>query len=303
MLYSESGGLVSKGNWYAVGAYGTWGLFPLYWKLLTTVPALQLIGHRVLWSCLLLMGILAASGQWVAFRARSFDRRTLLIYGGAGVLIGFNWLIYVWAVNAGFIVETSLGYFINPLVSILLGVFILGERLRIGQWIPIGLAASGVIYLTFVYGSLPWISLVLACTFGLYGLVKKVAPLGSTQGLALETLLLVGPALVYLVFEDMQGRGAFLRGNLSEDLLMAGSGVVTTVPLLLFTAAARRIPLTMIGLFQYMAPTLQFLIGVFVFHETFTTERLIGFSMVWFALALSAGENVLALRAQRAAAR
>lgn len=294
---------MSKGSWYAIGAYGTWGLFPLYWKLLTAVPALQLIGHRVLWSCLLLVGILVASGQWVAFKAQSVARRTLAIYAGAGVLIGVNWLIYVWAVNAGFIVETSLGYFINPLVSILLGVFVLGERLRIGQWIPIGLAAAGVLYLTFAYGSLPWISLVLACTFGLYGLVKKVAPLGATQGVALETLLLVAPAIVYLVFEDTQGRGAFLHGNLTADVLMAGSGVVTTVPLLLFAAAARRIPLSMIGLFQYMAPTLQFLIGVFVFHEPFTKQRLIGFSMVWFALALSAGENALALRAQRAAAR
>ena len=290
---------MSKGSWYAIGAYATWGLFPLYWKLLTGVPALQLIGHRVVWSCLLLVAIVVATRQSSAFIKRSLDRRVLLIFGGAGVLIGINWLIYVWAVNAGFIVETSLGYFINPLVSILLGVFVLGEKLRIGQWIPIGLAAAGVLYLTFAYGSLPWISLALACTFGFYGFVKKVAPLGALQGLALETLLLFVPAIAYLAFEDVAGRGAFLHGSRLNDALMVGSGIVTTVPLLLFAGAARRISLTSIGLFQYIAPTFQFLIGVFVFHEPFTRSRFVGFLMVWVALAISAVENAMVLRAQR----
>ena len=281
---------MQRGYWYAVGAYLTWGLFPIYWKWLHEISALQLIGHRVVWSCAMLIGIILISRQWKAFRTSILNRRSLAIYSLAGILIAINWTIYVWAVNSNFIVETSLGYFINPLVSVFLGVVVLGERLRVGQWLAIGLAAAGVLYLTLTYGALPWISLTLACTFGLYGLVKKMAPLGAAHGLALETGILLLPAVAYLFYEGQAGRGAFLHSGVTRDLLMIGAGPVTTIPLLLFAAAARRIPLSMMGLFQYIAPTLQFLIGVFLYREPFTRSRLIGFSMVWLALLLSALE-------------
>ncbi len=285
---------MQRGYWYAIGAYVTWGLFPIYWKWLQQISALQLIGHRVVWSCVMLFAIIVMSRQWKVFRSSILNRRALAIYALAGVLIAINWTIYVWAVNSNFIVETSLGYFINPLVSIFLGVFVLGERLRVGQWLAIGLAAAGVLYLTLAYGALPWISLGLACTFGLYGLVKKMAPLGAAHGLALETGILLIPALAYLLYESQADRGAFLHSGMTVDLLMIGAGPVTTIPLLFFAAAARRIPLSMVGLFQYIAPTLQFLIGVFLFHEPLTRSRLIGFSMVWLALVLSALEGVAA---------
>ena len=283
-----------KGIWHAVGAYFTWGLFPIYWKWLRDISALQLIGHRIVWSCVLLIGVILLLRQWKALQAAAWNARALLIYALAAILIGFNWSIYVWAVNAGFIVETSLGYFINPLISVLLGVFVLGERLRVGQWISIGLAAMGVIYLAVGYGSLPWISLSLAFTFGLYGLVKKTAPLGAIHGLALETALLFLPAAAYLVYLEQVGRGAFLHGSPITDALLIGAGLVTTLPLLLFASAAQRIPLSLIGLLQYMAPTLQFLLGVFLYHEPFSSNQLVGFTIVWIALAFSAVEGVWA---------
>jgi chloramphenicol-sensitive protein RarD len=291
-----------KGIWHAIGAYFTWGLFPIYWKWLSPISAFQLIGHRIVWSCVLLLGLTALFRQWSALRAAAWNGRVLRIYGLAAVLIGFNWSMYVWAVNAGFIVETSLGYFINPLISVLLGVFVLGEKLRVGQWISIGLAATGVLYLAMGYGSLPWISLSLAFTFGLYGLVKKTAPLGAVPGLALETALLFLPATVYLIYLENEGRGAFLHQGMTTDILLVGAGLVTTLPLLLFASAAQRIPLSLIGLLQYMAPTLQFLLGVFVYREPFSSSQLVGFTIVWIALAFSALEGVWAARVRVEAA-
>ena len=201
--------------------------------------------------------------------------------------------------NTGHIVEASLGYFINPLFSVLLGVIFLRERLRTWQWIPIGLAAMGVIYLTWTYGALPWIALSLTFTFGFYGLVKKTAPLGSLYGLTLETGLMFLPALAYLIFAESAGDGAFGHSGMLINLLMVGSGVVTAVPLLMFASAARRIPLTMIGIMQYIAPTLQFLIGVLIYKEAFTSAQLVGFSLVWIALILFWVEGILALRARK----
>jgi len=284
----------SKGYGYAVAAYATWGLFPLYWKWLDHVSSLQVIGHRMVWSFVTLLAIVFISRQWNEFREAAFDRRVIPIYAAAGVLIALNWLLFVWLVNTGHIVEISLGYFINPLVSILLGVVVLRERLRAGQWAAIALAAVGIVCLTVAYGSLPWASLALGCTFGLYGLVKKVAPLGVLHGLTLETGLLLLPALAYLFYEDSLRRAAFLHSGTTIDLLLLGAGPVTTIPLLLFAAAAKRIPLSMVGLFQYITPTLQFLIGVLVYQETFTRSRLMGFAIVWVALALSAAESFYA---------
>jgi len=284
-----------KGILFGIGAYTWWGFFPIYWKLLHQVSALQLIGHRIGWSFILLMVMILASRQWTDFRA-TFNARTFRIYSLAGVLVGLNWLTYVWAVNAGFIVETSLGYFINPLLSMLLGVVVLRERLRPAQWIPVGLAAIGVVYLTFIYGRLPWIALVLAFTFGFYALVKKLAPLGSLYGLTLETGVLFIPALIYLSLMEVNGTGALLHIGLRTDLLLIGAGIATTVPLLLFASAARRIPLTMIGVLQYIAPTIQFLIGVFIYRESFDMAHFIGFCIVWIALIIFWVENFLSNR-------
>jgi chloramphenicol-sensitive protein RarD len=291
---------MNKGIWYGIGAYVTWGLFPIYWKWLHHVPALQLIGHRILWSFLILFVAILISRQWSAFRAAVFAPRVLRIYLAAAVLIGINWLVYVWAVNAGFIVETSLGYYINPLLNVLMGVLFLRERMRSMQWASLGLAAVGVLYLTLAYGSLPWIALTLAFSFGLYGLVKKTAPLGSLYGLTLETGLLFLPALLYLLYADATGQGAFLRTGAISDALLMGAGLVTTMPLLMFASAARRIPLSLVGVLQYIAPTLQFLLGVLVYKEPFTHTQLIGFGIVWIALILFGLEGYFATRAQRA---
>jgi len=205
-------------------------------------------------------------------------------------------LIYVWGVNSGFIVETSLGYFINPLISVLLGVIFLRERLRPTQWIPVGLAAAGVIYLTVVYGRLPWIALSLAFSFGFYGFVKKLAPLGSLYGLTLETGIVFPLALLYLAFVGFNGTGAFLREGARTDILLIGTGIVTSIPLLMFASAAKQIPLTVIGLLQYVAPTLQFLIGVFIYKEPFDQSHFIGFGIVWVALIIFWVENFMAHR-------
>jgi chloramphenicol-sensitive protein RarD len=277
---------MNQGILYALGAYGTWGLFPAYWKLLKHVPALQLLSHRIVWSFLFLLAFMLATKQWKSFRAAIANRRVLLIYFAAALLIGVNWLTYVWAVNAGFIVETSLGYFINPLLNVLLGVIFLRERLRVFQWVPVVMAAVGVTYLTVAYGQLPWIALTLAFSFGVYGLVKKTAPLGSLFGLSLETGILFLPALGWLSYSETVGQGAFLHTGSGSDLLLVGAGVVTTIPLLMFASAAQRIPLSLLGIIQYIAPTLQFLLGVLAFKEPFTHTQLIGFSIVWAALIL-----------------
>lgn len=284
-----------KGILSALGAYAIWGLFPLYWKQLEGISALQLIGHRIAWSFILLFLFMLATRRQGAFRA-VLGATTGRIYLVAALLISTNWFTYVWAVTHGFVVEASLGYYINPLFSVLLGVIVFRERLRLIQWIPIGLAALGVIYLTVTYGSLPWIALVLAFTFGLYGLIKKTAPLGSFFGLTLETGLLFLPAAAYLIFCELTGQGAFLHSGVKADWMMVGGGLVTTVPLLLFAIAAPRVPLSTIGLLQYLNPTMQFLLGVLAYGEAFTCDRMIGFGLVWVGLALFWIEGLYARR-------
>ena len=274
-----------EGTLYALGAYLIWGLFPIYWKQLEAVPALQLIGHRIAWSFLLLGAVVFVSGQTRALLA-ALDRRAARTYIVAALLITVNWFAYVWAVTHGLIVEASLGYYINPLFSVLLGVAFFRERLRPLQWIPIGIAAAGVSYLAVTLHTFPWLAVLLATTFGLYGAVKKAAPLGSLFGLATETAVLFVPAVAYLLFCESVGSGAFFHSTLKESIMMAGGGIVTAVPLLMFAAAASRVPMTTIGILQYMTPTMQFLLGVVVYHEAFPTARLVGFGLVWTALAL-----------------
>lgn len=287
---------MNKGIWNGIAAYAMWGFFPIYWKLLHDVPALQVIGHRIGWSFILLIAFILLTRQWKDFRSAALKPQTVGIYSIASVLLSVNWLVYVWGVNAGFIVETSLGYFINPLFSVLLGVIFLREQLRTLQWLPVALAGAGVIYLTLTYGRPPWIALSLAVSFGLYGLVKKLAPLGSLYGLTLETAIVFPIALIFLTFVDFSGTGAFLHEGALTDLLLIGAGAVTTIPLLMFASAARQIPLTVIGILQYIAPTIQFLIGVLVYHEPFDRSRLIGFGLVWIALIIFWVESYFANR-------
>jgi chloramphenicol-sensitive protein RarD len=287
---------MNKGTWYALSAYLLWGIFPVYWKLLQHVPAPELLGHRIVWSFISLAFALGLWRGWDRIRKALRTPKTLVWYVASAALIGVNWLTYIWAVNAGFIVETSLGYFINPLLSVAMGVVFFRERLRRGQWIAIALAAAGVLYLTFVHGSLPWIALTLAVTFSCYGLVKKIAPLGSFDGLTLETGILFLPALAWLLFSETTGNGAFIHAGMLTTILLVGAGPVTSIPLLLFTLAAQRIPLSVVGILQYVAPTLQFLLGVLVYHEPFSATRLVGFGIVWVALIVYPVEGILVYR-------
>lgn len=273
-----------KGILTAFGAYIIWGLVPIYWKLIQHVPAIQLIGHRIVWSFILLAVFLLISNKWRQMWTMASNRKVLQIYLAAAVLVGFNWFIYVWAVNAGYIVEASLGYFMTPLFSVLLGVVFLRERLRFFQWASVGLAVAGVSYLTIVYGHPPWIALGLTLTFGLYGLVKKKAPLSSMYGLTLESGILFMPGLIFLMYQDWIGHGAFLHTGAVSDMLMAAAGLITTIPLLMFSYAAQRIPLTTVGIMHYITPTCQFLLGVLIYGEAFRTSQAIGFGIVWVAL-------------------
>jgi len=284
---------MNKGILYAAAAYGIWGFLPVLLKTLSNVPAFQITAHRALWCFIFLIAIIVASqGQLAALKA-ALNRRNLLIYTLTAVLLAVNWLVFVWAVNAGFIVDSSLGYFINPLISVLLGVIFLGERLRPLQWLPVCLVAAGVVYLTFSHGGLPWIALVLALTFGSYGLVKKIAPLEALPGVTLETGVMSIAALAYLLVEEGRQASSFGHAGLSTSLLLIVSGIASAVPLLLFTAGTRRAPLNVVGLLQYISPTLQFLCGIFLYGEHFDHTRLIGFSIIWLALLIFTGESLL----------
>lgn len=287
---------MNKGVFYGASAYLMWGVFPVYFKALQSVPPIQILFHRVVWSFLFLSLILALRGEWGAFRHAVAKPKVFGVYALAGVLLAMNWLIYVWGINAGHVLDTSLGYFITPLLSVALGVLLLREKLRPLQWVPVGLAAIGVVYLTIQYGQLPWIALALAFTFGTYGLLKKIAPLGALHSLALETAIIFLPAVSYLVFIERQGSGSFGHTSLPVNSLLALAGVITVVPLLLFGSAARSIPLTVVGLLQYIAPTVQFMLGVLLYGETFDATRLVGFSIIWLALLIFSLESFSASR-------
>ncbi|MEN8172088.1 MAG: EamA family transporter RarD [Chloroflexota bacterium] len=290
---------MNKGILYAIGAYLIWAFLPIYWKFLGSVSASEIVGHRMVWSFAFVFGVLIVKRDWKRYRTVLRTPKILMIYLVTASLLGINWLTYVWAINAGFIVESSLGYFINPLVNVLLGVIFLRERLRLGQWLPIGLAVIGVLYLTVSYGELPWIALTLAFSFGFYGLIKKTAPLNSLDGFALETGFMFLPALVYLYYLKTSGQGVFTDQGVMITLLLILSGFVTGYPLLLFGAGARRIRLSTLGLLQYIAPTGQFLIGVMIYGEDFSQSKLIGYSIVWIALAFYSIEGILNRRRNR----
>jgi len=283
---------MNKGLLYAILAYLLWGFLPVYWKALQTVPAGQIVGHRMVWSLVFVGVLFFLQNRWSHFINTIKNKKVLLIYLSAAAILTVNWFIYIWGVNAGYVVETALGYFINPLVNVLLGVVLLRERLRPGQWAAVGAAAVGVLFLTIVYGTLPWIALALAFSFAIYALIKKTAPLAALDGLFLETALLFLPALLFLFYQDRLGAGAFGHTGLTITLLLIFTGLATGLPLLLFAAAARRIPLSTIGLLQYLAPTIQFLLGVFVYQEPFNLTRLIGFSFIWLALVIYSAESL-----------
>jgi len=290
---------MSRPLWYAVAAYLFWGFFPLYWGLIRHVPTGQAMGHRIVWSALVLGVLVLGSSRRQALSRVS--RRVAGQYATAAVLIGVNWTIYVWAVNAGFVVETSLGYFILPLINVLLGVVVLRERLRRLQWVAVAIAAAGVAHLTRTYGAPPWIALGLAVTFGAYGLIKKQAPLPPLEGLFLETAILAPIALIYLVVDESSGSGLFLRTGAATDLLLMGTGLLTIIPLALFAAAVQRVPLSIVGILQYISPTIQFLIGILVFREAFSRAQFIGFALVWSAVVLFGIDGLHARRQTLAA--
>jgi chloramphenicol-sensitive protein RarD len=269
-----------------LAAYTTWGLFPLYFPLLEPAGGVEIVAHRIVWSLLFVALLLTAVRRWGLVRSAVVDRRTVLVLAGASVLIAANWLIFVYGVNSGHVVETSLGYFINPLVSVLLGVVVFGERLRRLQWAAVAIAAIAVAVLTVDYGRPPWIALGLAASFGLYGLMKKVVRVEAAPGLFLETAVMTLPAIALLGFLHADGTGTFGGAGTGHALLLVSSGIATAVPLLLFAAAARRIPLSTIGLLQYLTPLMQLSVGVFVYDEAMPPARLAGFAIVWLALAV-----------------
>ncbi|SFO13697.1 chloramphenicol-sensitive protein RarD [Geodermatophilus obscurus] len=289
-----------RGTAAGLSAYLLWGCFPLYFPLLEPAGGVEIVAHRVVWSLLFVALLLTALRRWPLVRAAVTDRRTLLVLAGASVLIAANWLVFVYGVNSGHVVETSLGYFINPLVSVLLGVVVFSERLRPLQWTAVGLATVAVVVLTIDHGRPPWIALTLAATFGAYGLLKKLVRVEAAPGLFVETLVTVVPALVVLGVLHGTGRGTAGGEGTGHLLLLMASGVATAVPLLLFAAAARRIPLSTVGLLQYVTPLMQLALGVFVFHEPMPPARLAGFAIVWAALAVF---TVDSLRSARAAGR
>ncbi len=277
---------------YAALAYAAWGLFPLYFHQLAGIPALEVVVHRTVWSLVFVLGVLLVRRHWGWMRL--LQPRVLGAFALSALLLSGNWLTYVWAVQNQHVVDASLGYFILPLVNVALGYVFLRERPRPGQWLAVAVAAAGVLWLTVQTGRLPWIALVLAVTFGFYGLLRKVASLGALEGLALETMLLAPLGLGALAWWSAQGQGVLVQGNASAIGWLLLAGPLTAIPLLLFAAGARRIPLTTLGILQYISPTLQFALGVWVFHEPFEMARLAGFVLIWAALAVYSVEGWLA---------
>ncbi|WP_184978613.1 EamA family transporter RarD [Sphaerisporangium rubeum] len=290
-----------RGVLFGVAAYAMWGLFPLYWPLLRPSGAVEILAHRIVWSLVVVVGVLVVRRHWSWVRGIVRRPRTLLLLTLAAAAVTVNWGVYIYAVNSGHVVESSLGYFINPLVNVLFGVVVFGERMRGWQWVAVGLGAVAVVVLTVDYGRLPWIALVLAVSFGTYGLLKKSAGVGAAESMAVETLVLLGPALGYLIFLGVQGDGTFGGFGVGHAVLLAGAGVVTAVPLMMFTAAAIRVPLTVLGLMQYIAPILQFLCGVLVAREVMPTSRWVGFAVIWLALAVFTWDGLRHARAVRRA--
>ncbi|GLW08838.1 protein RarD [Microtetraspora sp. NBRC 13810] len=288
-----------RGLLYGVAAYAMWGLFPLYWPLLEPAGPVEILAHRMVWSLVAVLGILAVRRHWSWFAPLVRQPKKVALLALAALIISVNWGVYIYAVNTGHVVESALGYFISPLVSVLFGVVLLRERLRRTQWVAVGLGTIAMVVLAVDYGRPPWIALVLAASFGTYGLIKKIANVGAAESLTVETLAFLVPALAYLFVLQGSGQGTFGGHGVGHAALLALSGVITAVPLLFFTAAAIRVPLTVIGLLQYIAPVLQFLVGVLIIRETMPPSRWAGFAIVWIALAIFTWDSLRNARATR----
>jgi chloramphenicol-sensitive protein RarD len=283
---------MNKGILFAVSAYIFWGIHPVYWKLLKHVDSIEIVSHRIFWSLFFFAIIISYRKEWKSL-FRKFNKcnnKWIIIL--PAFLIGSNWVTYIWAVNAGYIIETSLGYFICPLISVLLGVIFLGEKLRSLQWFSVFIAMLGVFYMTFIYGQFPWISLFLASTWAVYGFLRKKSPLSSIEGLTLETTILAIPVVFYLTYLLMTNQSSYTM-NLSTSLLLMGTGITSGLPLLVFIAAARLINLSLIGILQYIYPTLIFLLGAFVYNEQMSEAKLIGFVFIWLALIIYSTESII----------
>ncbi len=274
-----------KGLAWATTAFAAWGLLPIFWKLLDQVPAFEILNHRILWSAVWVGLLVTVRSRWGEVGQALRSRRTLAMISASTLILACNWLLFIWAVNSGYVLEVSLGYFINPIFSVLLGILFLRERLRRPQYLAVGLAAAGVLFLTLYYGQFPWIGIGLAFTFGIYGLVRKTAPVDALLGLALETLALALPSIAYLTWLE-SAQASSWSGDPVTLMLLAAAGPATSLPLLWFALGARRLRLTTMGLLQYIGPSIQFVLAVFVFRERFTSAHLIAFSLVWTALAI-----------------
>jgi chloramphenicol-sensitive protein RarD len=277
---------------YASAAFFIWGLSPIYWKVLHNIPALEIIMHRTIWSFVFLLIILVFLRHGNEFTAAVKKRRTFLVLIPTTILLAFNWFIYIWAVNNEHILQASLGYFITPLVNVLLGMIFLRERLRPLQTVSLVLAGIGVLYLAVYYGKFPWIALSLAFAFGFYGLIRKVAPVSALVGLSLEILFLSGPALAYLIFLDSKDAGALFHIGIKMDLFLMGTAFLTAFPLLLFTLGTRRLNLSTVGFLQYIAPSCMFLLGVFLYNEPISRAQTMTFVLIWAALCLYSTDSV-----------
>jgi len=290
---------MNPGILYAASAFILWGIFPLYFHAIRAVPPLEILGHRMLWSLAFLAIVLTVRQQWKWLPRVVRQPRVLGAFIASALLLSSNWFVYIWSVNNGHVLDASLGYFINPLLNVMLGMLVLKETLRRGQWIAIGMAACGVAWLTWSAGELPWIALILGMSFACYGLLRKTAALAALEGLSLETMLLFPLALAYVAWLTVQGQNTFINTDTGATRwLLAAAGPLTAIPLLLFATGARQISMSALGLLQYISPTLQALLGVWVFHEAFPTERLIGFVIIWTALALYVAEGLWTSRRQ-----
>jgi chloramphenicol-sensitive protein RarD len=281
-----------RGLLLGLAAWIMWGFFPLYWPLLEPAGAVEILAHRIVWSLIIMAGIALALRRGARLRATLADRRTRTLLTLAAVLITINWGTYIWGVNNHHVVETSLGYFINPLVSVLLGVLVLGEQLRALQWVALGIATAAVLALTVEYGRPPWVALILAFSFGSYGLAKKKANAGAVESLVVETLVVSPVALGYVIFLMATGASTFGNQGAGHVALIIGTGLITVLPLLCFGGAATRIPLSTLGLMQYLTPTVQFILGVVVFGEPMPLMRWFGFGLIWLALVLFTFETL-----------
>jgi chloramphenicol-sensitive protein RarD len=273
-----------KGILYAAACYSAWGIFPLYFKALHVMPSIEILLHRMVWALVFLVLVLAWRRQWSWLTNAIRQPKLLAGFALSTALLSFNWFLYIWSINNDRIIDASLGYFMTPLVSVVLGFVLLKERLRSVQWVAVACAACSVFWLAFQTGHPPWIALSLAFSFGVYGLLRKTAALGALEGLSLETMMLFPFAIAYLIYLSTHNANTYFQVPIQTQLLLLAAGPITAIPLLLFGAAARLIPMATLGLMQYISPSLQLVIGVWVYHEQFSQERLIGFLGIWLAL-------------------